>query len=42
MKRKDELRGIVGTFQYEKVNPKASTAIIVKTRKVQKNILSIF
>lgn len=36
MKRKDELRGIVGTFQYEKVNPKASTAIIVKTRKVQK------
>ena len=36
MKRKDKLRGVVGTFQYEKVNPKASTAIIVKTRKVQK------
>ena len=36
MKRKDTLRTLVGTFQYEKVNPKASTAIIVKTRKVQK------
>ena len=36
MKRKDTLRGVVGTFQYEKVNPKASAAVIVKTRKVQK------
>ena len=36
MKRKDKLRGIVGTFPYEKVNPKAHAAIIVKTRKVQK------
>ncbi|HHT9145124.1 MAG: hypothetical protein Q7J76_04040 [Candidatus Brocadiaceae bacterium] len=36
MKRKDTLRTLVGTFQYEKVNPKANAAIIVKTRKVQK------
>ncbi|HHT9136593.1 MAG: hypothetical protein Q6358_09880 [Candidatus Brocadiales bacterium] len=36
MKRKDKLRSVVSTFQYEKVNPKASTAIIVRTRKVQK------
>lgn len=36
MKRKDTLRTLVATFQYEKVNPKASTAIIVRTRKVQK------
>ena len=36
MKRKDKLRTVVGTFQYERVNPKASIAIIVKTRKVQK------
>ena len=36
MQRKDKLRSVVGTFQYEKVNPKASAVIIVKTRKVQK------
>src|SRR3990172_8400897 len=36
MALKDKLRGVVGTFQYEKVNPKASAAVIVKTRKVQK------
>ena len=36
MKRKDKLRTLVATFQYEKINPKASTAIIVRTRKVQK------
>ena len=36
MKRKDKLRTLVATFQYEKVNPKAGTAIIVRTRKVQK------
>ena len=33
MKYKDKRRGIVGTFQYEKINPRANTAIVVKTKK---------
>ena len=33
MKYKDKRQGIVGTFRYDKINPGASTAIIVKTKK---------
>lgn len=33
MKYKEKRQGIVGTFRYDKVNPMASTAIIVKTKK---------
>ena len=36
MKYKDKRQGIVGVFQCEKVNPNASTAIVVKTRKGEK------
>lgn len=33
MKYKDKRQGVVGTFQYDKINPRANTAIIVKTKK---------
>lgn len=36
MKYKDKRQGVVGTFSYDKINPKASTTIIVKTRDDQK------
>ncbi|HHT9130523.1 MAG TPA: hypothetical protein ACFYEC_06640, partial [Candidatus Brocadiaceae bacterium] len=36
MKRKDNKQSIDGTFQYDKINPKSSTAIIIKTRTGQK------
>lgn len=36
MKYKDKRQGVVGTFPYAKINPKANTTIIVKTRKDQK------
>ncbi|NUO09919.1 MAG: hypothetical protein HUU08_14790 [Candidatus Brocadia sp.] len=33
MKYKDKRQGIVGAFRYDKINPHASTAIVVKTKK---------
>ncbi|MFN3533120.1 MAG: hypothetical protein ACK41Q_11490 [Candidatus Brocadia sp.] len=33
MKYKDKRQGVVGTFRYDKINPRAKTAIIVKTKK---------
>ncbi len=36
MKRKDNKQSIDGTFQCDKINPKASTAIVIKTRNGQK------
>ncbi len=36
MKYKDKGQGIIGSFQYEKIDPKASTTIIVTTKKTQK------
>lgn len=33
MKYKDKRQGIIGTFRYDKINPRANTAIIVKTKK---------
>lgn len=36
MKYKDKRQGVVGTFPYAKINPKANTTIIVKTREYQK------
>lgn len=36
MKYKDKRQGVVGAFLYDKINPKANTTIIVKTRKDQK------
>ncbi|MBV6518248.1 MAG: hypothetical protein DCC43_05435 [Candidatus Brocadia sp.] len=32
MKYKDKRQGIIGIFSYEKINPKASTTILIKTR----------
>ena len=36
MKYKDNRQGVVGVFNYGRVNPDANTTIVVKTRKVQK------
>jgi len=36
MKYKDNRRGVVGVFQYEKINPRANTTIVVKTKKDEK------
>lgn len=33
MKYKDKRQGVVGIFRYDKINPRANTAIIVKTKK---------
>jgi hypothetical protein len=33
MKYKDKRQGVVGTFRYDKINPRATTAIFVKTKK---------
>ncbi len=36
MKYKDKRQGIIGVFSHDKINPKASTAIMVKTRNDEK------
>lgn len=33
MKYKDKRQGIIGAFRYDKINPGANTAIVVKTKK---------
>lgn len=33
MKYKDKRQGVIGTFRYDKINPGANTAIVVKTKK---------
>lgn len=36
MKYKDKRQGVIGIFSYDKINPKASTAIIVKAGNDEK------
>lgn len=36
MKYKDKRQGIIGVFSYDKINPKAGTSIMVKTRNDEK------